>query len=63
MIALNANKMKPMWILTGDPKQDKQMREDHEYPGSPSINLAKAILELCYQARKVATLNTILIIL
>jgi hypothetical protein len=41
------------WILTGDPTHDNKIREEHGFPGSPSINFAKNLLELCYNTQKV----------
>lgn len=35
------------FVLTGDESRDAKIRRDHVYPNTPSVDLAKLLLELC----------------
>jgi len=39
-------------LLNGDPQHDRRIRQNHYYPTAPSINLSKALLDLCGDAFK-----------
>ena len=41
------------WVLTGDKEADLQKRQAHRYVSAPSINLAKSLLDLLSDPRKV----------
>eukprot|EP01117_Protostelium_nocturnum_P015330 TRINITY_DN5935_c0_g1_i1.p1 TRINITY_DN5935_c0_g1~~TRINITY_DN5935_c0_g1_i1.p1 ORF type:complete len:1897 (+),score=781.85 TRINITY_DN5935_c0_g1_i1:251-5941(+) len=41
-----------LWILTGDESVDEELRKGHFYPASPSVSLAKNLLELCGNLQK-----------
>ena len=50
----DAQQKQKMWILTGDLEKDNNMRRSHFFTGSPSLILAKNLLQLCSEPKKAA---------